>query len=63
MTLAADTRLGAYEILAPMGAGGVGKVRNRLPTASILEANRSPRWGESGAIWRLQEAKRDDSNA
>ena len=26
MTLAAGTRLGAYEILAPLGAGGMGEV-------------------------------------
>jgi eukaryotic-like serine/threonine-protein kinase len=26
MTLAAGTKLGTYEILAPLGAGGMGKV-------------------------------------
>ena len=26
MTLAADTRLGPYEILSPLGAGGMGEV-------------------------------------
>ncbi len=63
MTLTAGTRLGPYEILSPLGAGGMGEACNGLPTASILAGRTACRWGESGAIWRLQEARIDDSNA
>jgi len=37
MTIAAGTKLGPYEILAPIGAGGIGEVHrasNNTPTLS-----------------------------
>lgn len=38
MTLSAGTKLGPYEILAPLGAGGIGeiyRVHDTLPTAVV----------------------------
>jgi len=32
MTLAAGTRLGPYEVVAPLGAGGMGEVRRGRDT-------------------------------
>ena len=94
MTLPTGIRLGPYEILSPLSAGGMGEVyraRDRklerevavkvLPRSVAADpdmrvrfegetgsargqAHPPPtRWGESGAIWRLQEARADDSRA
>src|SRR5215831_20009118 len=67
MTLSAGSRLGAYEILAPLGAGGMGEVyRARdsrlsrdvaikvLPTASASDSDRRARFeGEARAASAL----------
>ena len=35
MTLAAGSRLGTYEIVAPIGAGGMGEVYRALPASLV----------------------------
>jgi hypothetical protein len=49
VTLSAGFRLGLYEILSPLGAGGMGEVY----LLRFLRGSTGHRWGESGAIWRL----------
>ena len=41
MTLAAGTRLGPYEILSQIGAGGMGEVYRRHPFATCFDRNRT----------------------
>jgi serine/threonine protein kinase len=50
MTLAAGTRLGSYEILAPLGAGGMGEVYRE----------RNPKLGREVAIKVLPERVASD---
>ncbi len=56
MTISAGARLGPYEILSPLGAGGMGKVYRRFTCSGIwlrdseagpakLESSRSRRFG------------------
>ncbi len=40
MTLAAGTRLGPYEILAPIGAGGMGEVQRARDTSDARTLGR-----------------------
>ena len=64
MALASGSRLGSYEILAPLGAGGIGEVfRARdlklsrevalkvLPTEFALDAERVARFKREAAFW------------
>ena len=45
MTLAAGSRLGPYEIVSPLGAGGMGEAYNGLPTPSIRARGEPPPGG------------------
>jgi len=44
MTLAAGSRLGPYEIVAPIGAGGMGEVTNWFTGAESPLAPAGRRW-------------------
>jgi hypothetical protein len=46
VTLAAGTRLGAYEILAPIGAGGMGEVYSMCETRPLRTGLRLPLSGK-----------------
>ena len=65
MTIAAGTQLGSYEILAPIGAGGMGEVYRAhdtklardvaikvLPEAFAHDPNASPAFSAKRACWR-----------
>ncbi len=62
MSLAIGTRLGPYQILAPLGAGGMGEVYkaqdtrlNRFVAIKILPPERVSDWGRKQRF--IQEAK------
>ena len=42
MPLAPNTRLGTYEILGPLGAGGMGEI---YLSANVRSLHGDPRWG------------------
>jgi serine/threonine protein kinase len=60
MPLAAGTRLGSYEILAPLGAGGMGEVYQardkKLDRDVAVKVTEPPTGGEGGD--RLKVARR-----
>ena len=62
MGLSAGTRLGPYEILAPLGAGGMGEVYRaldvRLDRAVAVKVLPERLWGDPDALARFErEAK------
>jgi hypothetical protein len=56
MSLVAGTRLGPYEVLAPIGAGGIGKVYKTLDTTLY------PRAGGSTAGFRADRRRLGESS-
>jgi hypothetical protein len=64
MTLAAGSRLGPYEILAPLGAGGMGEVCRRLRLLRDLRRERTgERLANPGSTARLIPFARSGSRS